>query len=103
MKTRKISGRKLWILVLSLAIMAWTQGAGAQEYPTKPINLLICMQPGAGADLGGRMIAQEATKVLGQEIVPINRPGGGGAVATGILTSSKPDGYNLLSCTTGAF
>ncbi len=103
MKIQEGIGRTLWVFALSLGIMAWTYGAMAQDYPTKPINLLICMQPGAGADLGGRIIAQEASKTLGQEIVPINRSGGGGAVAAGILSSAKPDGYNLLSCTNGAF
>ncbi len=103
MKMQEGVGRVLWVFALSLGIMTWNSWAMAQDYPTKSINLLICMQPGAGADLGGRIIAQEATKVLGQEIVPINRPGGGGAVAAGILSSAKPDGYNLLSCTNGAF
>ena len=43
----------MMFLVISLGIMGWIQGALAQEFPTKPITLLICMQPGAGADLGG--------------------------------------------------
>jgi len=103
MKIQEGIGRALWVFALTLGIMAWTHGAMAQDYPTKSINLLICMQPGAGADLGGRIIAQEATKTLGQEVVPINRSGGGGAVAAGILASSKADGYTLLSCTNGAF
>jgi len=103
MKTQTGLRRMAWMVGLGVGITAWSHVAMAQDYPTKSINLLICMQPGAGADLGGRIIAQEATKILGQEIVPINRPGGGGAVAAGILSSAKPDGYNLLSCTNGAF
>jgi len=92
----------LMFLIISLGIMGWIQGALAQEFPARAITLLICMQPGAGADLGGRIIAQDATKTLGQEIIPVNRAGGGGAVAAGILASSKGDGYTLLSCTNGA-
>jgi tripartite-type tricarboxylate transporter receptor subunit TctC len=103
MKARKGTKRILWVVVFCVGSVLWIQGAPAQEYPTKSINLLICMQPGAGADLGGRVLAQEATKTLGQEIVPVNKSGGGGAVAAGILAASKPDGYNLLSCTNGAF
>ena len=102
MKTCKICKRMMIFLVISLGIMGWIQGALAQEYPTRPITLLICMRPGAGADLGARMIAQEATKIFSQEIIPVNKPGGGGAVAAGILASSKADGYTLLSCTNGA-
>jgi tripartite-type tricarboxylate transporter receptor subunit TctC len=90
-------------LVISLCIMGWIQETVAQEFPTRPITLLICMQPGAGADLGGRVIAQDSTKILGQEIIPVNKTGGGGAVAAGILASSKGDGYTLLSCTNVAF
>ena len=103
MKTRKIFKWMMMSLVISLGIMGWVEGAMAQEFPTRSITLLICMQPGAGADLGGRVIAQEATKILGQEIIPMNKTGGGGAVAAGILANSKGDGYTLLSCTNGAF
>ena len=103
MNTQKRMRKMVWILALSAGIMAWHHGAMAQEFPTKAITLLICMQPGAGADLGGRVLGQEATKILGQEIVAMNKAGGGGAVAAGILAASKPDGYTLLSCTNGAF
>jgi len=102
MKMQKGTKRILWALAFSVGTVLWIRVAPAQEYPTKPINLLICMQPGAGVDLGGRMIAQDASKTLGQEIVPLNKAGGGGAVAAGILAASKPDGYNLMSCTNGA-
>ena len=104
MKTCRICrSMMMFLLVISLTIMGWIQGAPAQDYPTRPINLLICMQPGAGADLGARIIAQEASKIIGQEIIPVNRAGGGGAVAAGILASSKGDGYTLLACTNGCF
>jgi tripartite-type tricarboxylate transporter receptor subunit TctC len=93
--------KKVMVVVIGLGIMMWVRGAPAQEYPTKPINLLICMQPGAGLDVGVRIIAQEATKTLGQEVVPVNKPGGGGSVAAGILASSKGDGYTLMACTNG--
>jgi tripartite-type tricarboxylate transporter receptor subunit TctC len=102
MKMQKGTKRILCVLAFIVGTVLWIQEALAQEYPTKPINLLICMQPGAGADLGGRMIAQDASKTLGQEIIPLNKAGGGGAVAAGILAASKPDGYNLMSCTNGA-
>jgi tripartite-type tricarboxylate transporter receptor subunit TctC len=103
MKTQTGIRRIVWMFALGVGIMAWTHGAMAQDFPAKPINLLICMRPGAGADLGARVIAQEGGNILGQEIVPVNKPGGGGAVAAGILASSKADGYTLLSCTNGAF
>lgn len=100
MSAHKVS-KKMTGLVISLVMVAWVPAVLAQEYPTKPINLLICMQPGAGLDVGVRVIAQEGSKTLGQEIVPVNKPGGGGSVATGILAGSKGDGYSLMACTSG--
>lgn len=97
-----IKGWKAWekrflLAILALGFLGWSQGVLAQEYPTRPITLLICYAPGAPTDVCGRIIAQEATKILGQEIIPVNKPGGGGAVATGILANSKGDGYTLLA------
>ena len=85
------------LLVLGFFILGGI--ARAQEYPTKPINLIIANAPGGGLDICARILAQEASKILGQEIVPINKPGGGGAVGTGILASSKGDGYTVLATT----
>jgi tripartite-type tricarboxylate transporter receptor subunit TctC len=102
MKTYKFYKMIMIFLVISLGIMSWIQRALAQEFPTRSITLLLCMRPGAGVDLGGRIIAQEAMKILGQEVIPVNKPGGGGAVAAGILANSKADGYTLLACTNGA-
>jgi len=90
------------LITLILGFLGWTQGAQAQEFPARPITLLISMMPGAGVDLGARMIAQGATKILGQEIIPVTKTGGGGSVAAGILANSKGDGHTLLAGTHGA-
>jgi tripartite-type tricarboxylate transporter receptor subunit TctC len=82
---------------LILGSPGWNQEVYAQVYPTRPINMLIGFAPGATTDICGRLIAKEAEKFLGQEIVPINKPGGGGAVAAGILASSRGDGYTILA------
>jgi tripartite-type tricarboxylate transporter receptor subunit TctC len=90
------------LAILILSFLGWSQGLQAQEYPTRPITLLISYAPGAATDVCARMIAQGATKILGQEIIPVNKPGGGGAVATGILANSKGDGYTLLAVTSAS-
>jgi tripartite-type tricarboxylate transporter receptor subunit TctC len=95
--------RVMLLLAISFGLVIWIQGGLAQDYPTKQINLLICMQPGAGVDLGARIIAKDAGRSLGQEMVPVNRSGGGGAVAAAIVSSSKGDGYTLLACTLGCY
>ncbi len=97
MKRLKMRKRYLLVTILLLGALVWSLGAQAQEYPTRPITLLICHAPGAGTDVCGRMAAQGASKILGQEIIPVNKPGGGGAVAAGILAKSKGDGYTLLA------
>jgi len=89
-----------WGIVLALVISAvftLVQGVQAQDYPTRPITMLIGFAPGATTDVCGRLIAKEAEKFLGQEIVPVNKPGGGAAVAAGILASTRPDGYTIYA------
>jgi tripartite-type tricarboxylate transporter receptor subunit TctC len=96
MRTR----RSILSLLLSFAVAAglcWNIDVHAQTYPTRPVNMLIGFAPGAATDICARLIAKEAEKFLGQEIVPVNKPGAGGAVAAGIMASSKGDGYTILA------
>lgn len=95
--------RSFFLAIFILVFFGWSQGSQAQEYPTQPITLLISYAPGGGVDLGGRMMAEEGKKILGQEIIPVNKPGGAGAVAAGILASSKGDGYTLFAGPTAPF
>ncbi len=64
----------LGILVLGFLFLG--QGLQAQEFPTQSINLIIDRPPGSGTDVVGRVIAPAASKILGQEIIPVNKPGG---------------------------
>ncbi len=100
---RRIGWMK-WISlsVLLLSSLGFGQAGWAQDYPTQPINLLIDRPPGAGTDVVARVIAPGSSKVLGQEVIPVNKPGAGGAVAVGILASSKGDGYTVLAHTTSS-
>jgi tripartite-type tricarboxylate transporter receptor subunit TctC len=84
------------LLSITLVSSLW----GQSDYPTKPINLLISFAPGGVMDISTRAIAAKAEKFLGQPFVISNNGGGGGSVAAGIIAKQKPDGYNLLSCTT---
>lgn len=95
-------GSGLFLLALILSSLGLAQGVQAQEFPTQPINLFIDRPPGAGTDVVARAIAPAASKILGQEVIPVNKPGAGGAVAVGILASSKPDGYTVLAHTTSS-
>ncbi len=92
----------LFLSVILMGFLALGQAVPAQEFPTQSINLLIDRPPGAGTDVVARVIAPAASKILGQEVIPVNKPGAGGAVAVGILASSKADGYTLLAHTTSS-
>lgn len=94
--------RCVLLSALILSFLGLSQGTQAQDFPTQPINLLIDRPPGAGTDVVARAIAPAASKTLGQEVIPVNRPGAGGAVAVGILASSKSDGYTVLAHTTSS-
>ena len=83
------------LLIAALLGPAWGQSA----YPTKPVNILISFSPGGVVDISTRALTAKAEKILGQPFVLSNNGGGGGAVAAAIVSTQKPDGYNLLSCT----
>ena len=69
--------------------------AHAQNYPIKPIRLIIPFAPGGGTDLTARAIAMKLTEAWGQTVVPDNRAGANGTIAVDIATKSPPDGYTL--------
>ena len=94
--------RCFFLSAIILSFLGIGQGAQAQDFPTQPINMLIDRPPGAGTDVVARVLAPGASKVLGQEVIPVNKPGAGGAVAVGILASSKGDGYTILAHTTSS-
>lgn len=92
MKNRKVIKLVLgMVLVLSLSTALF-----AAQYPTKPINFLIPFGIGGAADVSGRAIAAAAEAVLGQPVVPQNKPGASGAIAYNEVRNAKPDGYTLV-------
>ena len=67
----------------------------AQAFPDKPINLMVAYPPGGSTDIGARILAGIAEKMIGQPIVVVNKGGAGGQVGWTELTRQKPDGYNI--------
>jgi tripartite-type tricarboxylate transporter receptor subunit TctC len=74
--------------------------AAAQDYPTKPIRLIIPFPPGGSNDIVGRMLAMQLSERLGKQIVIDNRGGAGGVIGTELAAKAPPDGYTLLLIST---
>jgi tripartite-type tricarboxylate transporter receptor subunit TctC len=84
------------IAAVLLALAAFAAPARADDYPSRPIRLIIPFPPGGSNDVVGRIIAGQLSKKLGQQIFVDNRAGAGGVVGSDVAAKSTPDGYTLL-------
>ena len=75
--------------------------ASAQDYPTKPITLVVPFPAGGGNDALARLVAEKMSRALGQQVVVENRGGAGGTIATRAVAKTTPDGYTILLTYTG--
>jgi tripartite-type tricarboxylate transporter receptor subunit TctC len=76
--------------------------AAAQSYPTKPIRMIVPFPPGGPIDTMGRMVANDLSVRLGQQVIVDNRAGGGSTIGTKMAASAEPDGYTLLFGSSGS-
>jgi tripartite-type tricarboxylate transporter receptor subunit TctC len=88
------------IAVAAIAVMSVGQ-ALAQNYPSRPITLVVPFPAGSTTDLVGRILSEELSKAAGQQVVIDNRGGAGGTVGTEAVARAEPDGYTLLMGTIG--
>jgi len=85
-------------LVLSLALVALSAlGAGAQNYPTRPVTIIVPFAAGGPADITGRIVADIFSRHLGQQFVVENVGGAGGTTGTTRAARANPDGYTIIS------
>ncbi|PUE05867.1 LacI family transcriptional regulator [Limnohabitans sp. T6-5] len=94
----KSSPRRQWLTTLLSASLALGTGISAAQsaYPNKPIRLVVPFTPGGVTDTSGRLIAEQLSKRLGQQVVVDNKPGASGNIGTQMVAAAEPDGYTLL-------
>jgi tripartite-type tricarboxylate transporter receptor subunit TctC len=91
------------VRLAALALLAWglVAPAQAQDFPSRPITIVIPFPVGSQADVINRMIFDRMERSLGQKIIVENRPGAGGTVGTDRVAKAAPDGYTLVSGSAG--
>jgi len=84
---------RAWFVLLAAAIAF---PSAAQNYPSRPVRLIVGFPPGGGVDINARMLAPKLAEYLGQQVVVENVPGAGTNIANERVARSAPDGYTLL-------
>jgi tripartite-type tricarboxylate transporter receptor subunit TctC len=88
-------------LIALLAACLLAAPAAAQDYPNKPIRIIVSFGPGGGADIVGRILGQSLQEKLGQPVVIENKPGAGGTIGNELVARAEKDGYTLGIMTAG--
>ena len=83
-------------ILTGIGLCLCVQGASAQDWPSRPITMVVPSAPGGSTDYSARLIGESLAKALGQPVVIDNKPGGAGNIGTEAVARAKPDGYTLL-------
>jgi tripartite-type tricarboxylate transporter receptor subunit TctC len=95
--------RARWLCPLAVALTALCASpAIAQQYPTKPVRIMVGYTPGGGVDTTARIMAAAFTELWGTQVIVENRPGAAGNVATEYTAKQAPDGYTWVLCNIGS-
>jgi tripartite-type tricarboxylate transporter receptor subunit TctC len=101
-KSRKLLKRAAVLAALTALCAVSASPTQAQDYPTRPIRVLIAFPPGGPTDFAGRLIADKMSTLLGQRVYIENKPGANGTVGADNIAKADPDGYSLFLTTAGA-
>jgi tripartite-type tricarboxylate transporter receptor subunit TctC len=94
--------RRLALIAAPLAAALAAGGAVAQDFPTRPIRMIVAFSAGGTTDFVARLIADKVKGPLGQPVVVENKPGANGAIGADYVAKAEPDGYTLFFSTAGA-
>lgn len=87
------------LLTLAVTMSAWLTGAYAQNWPSKPVRIIVPFGPGGGTDIQARLLAKKFYESTGETFVVDDRPGAAGLIGTETAVRSPPDGYTILFTT----
>ena len=90
------------VMLIALALPPLVGRAGAADYPTREIEMIVSFPAGGPADTSARILAPKLSAILGQPIVVVNKAGGGGSLGADYVAKSKPDGYTIYNSTNSA-
>jgi len=88
-------------IYLGLCVAAFTSFAAAQDFPAKPVRIVVPWPPAGNVDITARTVAPALGEALGQQVIVENRAGAGGRIGTEAVAKSAPDGYTLLLGSSG--
>lgn len=86
----------LLLRVVQCALLLFAASSGAQNYPVKPVRIIVPYPPGGGTDVVARTLAQKMTEVMGQQVIVDNRPGANSIIGSDLVAKAAPDGYTAL-------
>jgi tripartite-type tricarboxylate transporter receptor subunit TctC len=93
-----MTARSFATLSVAAALVASSAPCAAQDFPTRPLRMIVPFAPGGVADIVARIVGQKMGESMGQTVVVDNRPGAGGSLAGEIVAKARPDGYTTLLC-----
>jgi tripartite-type tricarboxylate transporter receptor subunit TctC len=85
--------------IIAVALCMLTASALAQEFPKRPVRMVVPLAPGGGGDIVARLLAAPLSEKWGQAVVVDNRPGAGGTVGNALVARAHPDGHVMLTTT----
>jgi tripartite-type tricarboxylate transporter receptor subunit TctC len=94
-RTQTVVTRRTFLLSQAALACGTIRGARAEDYPSRPMTLIVPFTPGGSVDLIGRLAASRMSESLGKPVVVLNVPGASGSIATVRLINAPPDGYTL--------
>jgi tripartite-type tricarboxylate transporter receptor subunit TctC len=95
---RRITIHESRFTLLALILFGTISVAVAQEYPSRPVRMVIPIGPGSSMDITGRVVAQKMNEIWAQPVIVDNRPGAGGNIGADVVAKAQPTGYTVLFC-----